>query len=247
MLKDTDTTVQTTMQEMSDNPDYMRLSKGFIYPTAMATHSLLFIGDNAGFVNETTPPVHGYKLRQTGNAHAYFHRIEAVSDYCLTPWTFVGLLFDRDTGKERVEHLMTSAKGREYIGFQLSFLEMLMKEVTPEVIVVCSSIAKTIAELDGNRFTGTELSFDNQIGTYRWEGVPIFLSAPFNGPNELDADSLDRFQWHIRTVLRMETERQLQATMEQKNIVVSQSRYEEATDLRDLERMLKRRVAMLSF
>jgi hypothetical protein len=247
MLKDTDTIVQTTMQEMSDNPDHIRLSKGFIYPTAMATHSLLFIGDNEGHVDETTPPVHGYKLRQTGNAHRYFDRFEAVSDYCLCPWAYVDILFDRDSGKERVEQLMASAKGREYIGFQLSFLEMLIREVTPEVIVVCSTITRTIVELDGNWLTGDSLGFDNQIGTHRWEGIPIFFSAPFSGPNALDTDSLDRLQWHIRTVLRMETERQLRATMEEKNIVVRQRRYEQATDLRDLERMLKRRVAMLSF
>lgn len=247
MLKDTDAILQTTMQEMSDNPDFARLSKGFIYPTALATHSLLFIGDNVGHVDETATPIHGYKLKQTGNKQAYFQKFEEVSDYCLTPWTYLDILFDRKAEEERVEYLMNSENGRRFIGFQLRFLDLMMKEVMPVAIVVSSFIARMLDGLDGNCLTSGALSFDNHIGTYRWEGIPIFFSAPFTGPNALDKDSLHRLQWHIRTVLRMETECQMQAALAEKSIELKHGHYEQAADLRDLERLLKKRVEMLSF
>jgi protein-arginine kinase activator protein McsA len=71
------------------------------------------------------------------------------------------------------------------------------------------------------------------------------LFRPIDWCESLDKESYQRLKWHIRNAIRMETERELASVKEQKNKVVRHTKYEETADLRDLERLLERRVAML--
>jgi hypothetical protein len=79
-------------------------------------------------------------------------------------------------------YLWNPTNGQQFIGAQLAIADRMIRETVPEVIVVCSTMARMLVgikdHLNENRWLGSPLIFDNHIGTYRWEGIPVFFSAP---------------------------------------------------------------------
>jgi hypothetical protein len=252
MLKDISEFALPALRDIAENPNFRKLSKGFTYPTGMPPHAILFIGVNQFHADEITSwPIQGYRFKQQGNEHPYFHPFEEISDFCQTPWSYMDILFDRASRRKRIQLLMESTNGQQFIGAQLAIADRMIRETTPEVIVVCSTMARMLVgikdHLNENRWLGSPLIFDNNIGTYRWEDIPVFFSTPLSGTKALDTESYQRLKWHIRTALRMEIERELESVKEEKNRVVKHTKYEEAADLRELERLLEKRVTLLRF
>lgn len=251
MLKDTTDIIRPALDAIAENSDFWALTKGFTYPIALATHAIMFIGlkPSHGMITESS--INGYRLKQHGNEDAYFHRYEEISDFCQTPWTYIDLLFDRIASRERIDQLMETETGKQFIAAQLAIADTLIRESKPEVIVICSNEARMLADISDtahdSRWLRGNLIFDNQIGTPRWEGIPVFFSAPLSWPNALGNDAYARLKWHIRTVLRLEAEREMEAIIETKNRVVRNQKYEEAADLRSMEHLLGKRLEMLRF
>ena len=74
--------------------------------------------------------------------------------------------------------------------------------------MVCNALARVFMgkEKEKEKNTGIwmdyEFIFDDKIGTYRWEGKPVFFSSMLSGQRALDKGSLERLQWHVKRTLQ---------------------------------------------
>jgi hypothetical protein len=131
MLKDINEFALPALRDIAENPNFRKLSKGFTYPTVMLPHAILFIGINQSHAEEIISwPIQGYRLKQQENENPFFHPFEEISDFCQTPWSYMDLLFDRESRRKRIQLLLESPNGHQFIGAQLIIADRIIRETS---------------------------------------------------------------------------------------------------------------------
>lgn len=92
-----------------------------------------------------------------------------------------------------------------------------------------------------------EFAFDNEIGTYRWDGTPVFFTSLFQGRENLNKGSFERLKWHIRNTLIFDLEKKKKEVVDFKNEVVKSQKNDLAAEIRKQERELENRLVGLRF
>jgi len=247
-LKDT---VEPLLKELLAEAEFQSLPRMFVYPNSVLKKSILLLGINPSHSSENHGNIENYELLQKDNGHPYFKKFEEISEYCKTTWTHLDLLFFRETNQSKISNILKSKSGVDFIWRQLEVSKSLIELTEPQVIVVNNSLARTFLGFDPdgktNVWLGFSFVFDNEIGTYRWNKVPVFFTSMLTGQRALDRGSYGRLKWHIRSTLIIETERKKTAVVELKNKVVRTQKYDEAESLRAQERALETRLSELRF
>ncbi|MBL4586421.1 MAG: UvrB/UvrC motif-containing protein [Flavobacteriales bacterium] len=244
-------TVEPLLKELLDNAAFHSFPRTFAYPNRILRDSILFIGINPSNSKDDHNEIETYDLKQDENGHSYFKKFQEISAYCKTPWAHLDMLFFRETDQSRISELLKSDNGVKYVWEQLQVSGKLMERCNPEVIIVCNSLARTFLGFDSdgktNIWLGFSFSFDNEIGTYRWNGIPVFFSSMLIGQRALDRGSYERLKWQVRNTLIIDLEKKKKEVVNLKNKVVRTQKYELAAELRGQERVLENRLSELRF
>ena len=192
------------------------IKRGFATTESIKRNSILFIGLNPSFIKKFEPskPEHIFhELKQKGN-YKYFKRFEEISEYCNHPWEHLDLLFLRETKQKSVSNLTKTPEGLNFIWQNLIISKEILENVTPKIIVVTNTVARTflgkdISSKSQNKWLGYTFEFDHSIGTHkistkesRLTGTPVFFSSMLTGQRALDNGSFERLKWHIHWILK---------------------------------------------
>jgi len=244
-------TVEPLLRELLAESQFRSFPQTFVYPSSIRKESILFIGINPSKSNENHKEIEDYELLQNDNGHPYFKKFQEIAEYCRTPWTHFDLLFFRETNQRRIHEILRTDSGIDFIWRQLQVSDSIIRESKAEIIVVNNTLARTLLGFDRNgeknAWMNYEFVFDNEIGTYRWEGIPVFFSSMLTGQRALDKGSFERLKWHIRHALIIGLEKKKKEVVAFKNEVVKTQKYNLAEEIREQERELENRLVGLRF
>jgi hypothetical protein len=181
--------------------------------TELIPNSLLFVGLNPSLnenqklptEDERTNPEFYTLDTEPANNHRYFKRFEDISKKVGHSWTHFDLLFNQQTDQRIISDIAyKQTNGADFIYQQLLISKALFDLVEPKIIIVNNSLAREFLGKDQVNNTKVWVDFkfeiDNEIGTYRLNGIPIFFTSMLTGQRALDIGSYERLIWHIKQV-----------------------------------------------
>lgn len=238
------------LRPIIDNKEYQEFPTSFIYPKTIQKNALLFLGINPS-ADISQVQLDSYELNQLGNGHPYFKRFEDISNYCQTPWTHLDLLYFRETNQNTINDILRKANGVKFIWEQLQITDKLIKDSKPKIIIVSNALARTFIGFDKNgehnKWLDYEFVFDYEIGTYRWDNIPVFFSSMLTGQRALDNGSYERLKWQIRRTLLIRADYELKSIIEEKIKLKDQEQFELVAKLSDREKLVSEQILKLSF
>ena len=192
------------LKKIIANNDYKNFPKEFVYPKTLLQNAILFLGINPSSSSNHIE-LDSYELFQDDNNHQYFKKFEDISKYCKTPWTHLDLFYFRDTDQKTIYNILEQENGVKFIWEQLQITKKLIDLCNPKVIVVSNALAGTFLGKDKiedrNKWLDYDLKFDNELGTYKSNNIPVFFSSMLTGQRALDRGSFERLRWHINKVI----------------------------------------------
>jgi hypothetical protein len=191
----------------------------YAFNSKIVKNGLLFIGINPSNSKEDdttvfdSKSIETYSLDQGRDIHKYFKKFVDISEHCKIPWTHIDLLFYKETNQKNGENLVGKTNGAAYIWEQLQLSHKLIQAAQPRCIIANNSFARTLMGFDKvekngvveNEWLGYDFVWDDNIGTYRFNGVPVFFSSMLTGSRALDRGSYARLKWHINKVCNVWT------------------------------------------
>lgn len=189
--------LQNSQKELTD--------RGFAIPKEIKKNSILFIGINPSFSSGTPKGIACYDL-YSEPPYRYFNKFIEIHHSSNVEWSHWDLLFLRESSQAVIENYFNNSIHKEFIDHQLALSKEVIKNIKPQVIVVCNTKARDII-LDKSSTCHFDLLFDNEIGTYlikndeKLSDTPVFLTSMLTGQRALDRGSFERLKWHINRVL----------------------------------------------
>ena len=186
----------------SQDPELQEIiNRKYVYSQFHTGRKVLFIGLNPSFREKQAKKEEYYKsFDATNNNDRYFRRFPLLVEN-KNDWTFLDLLYIRETRQRNIENFYK--REPDFIKQQLKISKEIIKEINPEIIVVCDTFARDLFKSDIMNF---ELEFDDTIGTYRIINNPdfkdtiVFFSGMLTGQRALDNGSFERLKWHLNKV-----------------------------------------------
>ncbi len=173
----------------SDNESVSKIaSRGFVYSEIDPNKKILFIGINPSFPKDSDPKIKDFSYNPieavTGYA-SHYKRFQDLADSCEcnigSDWTYMDLLFLRETDQKNVTALLKHQLGTSFICDQLKLsMELLEKGLHPKLIIVCNSGAGQFLGIDKiqgkdgkyfNVWMGYEFEFDEKFGVHVITGI----------------------------------------------------------------------------
>ncbi|WP_428663772.1 hypothetical protein [Runella sp.] len=182
--------------------------KQYLYCENPKNVDLLFVGLNPS--EEKNIEVNHLEItpqNPTVVEHSYFKRFQEVSKESTLKWGHLDLLYFRDTNQANVSKIAyrTGNIGKQFILSQLELSLELIKNINPQIIVICNSLARDFFTSHFNQadnWLQQPIKFEENLGTYRWDwnNTPIFFTSMLTGQRALDTGSYERLIWHIKYV-----------------------------------------------
>lgn len=124
----------------------------------------------------------------------YFDKFKSIADCCgCANAKTMDLFFYRSTIQSEYEKI----KDSDFVKAQLNISLEMMESFNPKIIVVANAKASEIIREKSN----SQLIFDDKIGTYTKNGVPILFSSALSGQRALDNGSYERLKWQVKMIL----------------------------------------------
>ncbi len=242
-------TVNQFICSLIGHPDYDSLPRSFAYPKELPTKSILFLGLQPPGSKKKTHSIKIYT--QDGDENPYFKQFEEIAEYCNTPWAHLNLFFFRNTKYVDIDELLKKEAGVHFMRDQLKITDQFIRQISPEIIVISNTDACTFLgfnkTVQKDAWLDYDFVFDNAIGTYYWNGTPVFFTNLFKGQRTFDKGSFERLKWHIRHALIIDLEKKKKEVVAFKNEVVKSQKYDLAQEIREQERELEDRLVKLRF
>ncbi len=212
MVLETKAHIEEDLKEIWQEESFTHLlnERNFLYPETIDTNVLLFIGINPGYSDDTAHVI-SYPLEKTDNKIPYFKKLNEVATLCDTDWTHLDLLFLRETDQSYIHKILRQQNGVPFISKQLELSDKLIRLAGPKVIVVSNVLAGIFLGKEKDKaknqdvWLDYEFTFDDEIGTYRWNGIPVFFSSMLSGQRALDKGSRERLIWQIRRAIQIDS------------------------------------------
>lgn len=184
-------------------PEYETFHKGiapYIH-SGLKTNGLLFVGLNPS--EDKISQAKGTKPKILDESHRYYAKFPEIAREVNLEWSHIDLLFFRQTKQKAVEELCEKPilNSKSFIRDQLKLAKILIRHAEPRIIVVNNSLARKLLGYPNGDWLSMTFHFDESIGTYRCNNVPVFFTSMLTGQRALDIGSLKRLKWHIRFVL----------------------------------------------
>ncbi len=188
----------------------------FIYPVIEQHKDLLFIGINPSF-NEADLVINSYTIKEERHKLNYFNTFNNFAIDVNASWTHIDLLFFRETNQKHIETILKLENGPAFLQNQLQVADELIKYANPKIIIVCNALARKFLGREKaidkhgkevNVWLGYDFVFNDDIGTYLWNNMPVFFSSMLSGQRALDKGSLERLLWQVKRTLQILKQKQ---------------------------------------
>lgn len=177
-------------------------SRDFLAPESISSGSLLFVGINPSYT-EADKHIRYYNAHD--GQHPYFKAFKRMAVEVQHSWSHFDMLFQRETEQKAVDRLLKMPHGTEFVWEQLQVARRVLDAARPAVIIVCNTKAREFLGLDKhadqNVWLGIDFTWDEELGTYRYQGIPTFFSGMLSGQRALDTGSHRRLTWHVKRAL----------------------------------------------
>jgi len=244
-------TVNQFICSLIGHPDYDSLPRSFLYPKELPKKSILFLGLQPPMSEKKGHTLKIYNQERDSDETSYFKQFEEITEYCNTPWAHLNLLYFRKTKNNGIDELLKTEAGVWFIRDQLKITDQFIRQIDPEIIVINNTDACTFLgfnkTVQKDAWLDYDFVFDNAIGTYYWNGTPVFFTNLFKGQRTFDKGSFERLKWHIRHALIIDLEKKKKEVVAFKNEVVKSQKYDFAAEIRSKERELEDRLGKLRF
>ena len=118
------------------------INRKYVYSQFHTGRKVLFIGLNPSFNEKRAKKEEYYKsFDATNNDHPYFKKFPILVEN-KNDWTFLDLLYIRETKHQSVRDFYN--KEPDFIKQQLEISKEIIKEINPEIIVVCDTFARDL-------------------------------------------------------------------------------------------------------
>lgn len=192
--------VGASLEKIWKEPRFRRFChRDFLAPYQLQPGSLLFVGINPSY-SEADAHIRYYDPHRY--QHSYFQLFNELAREAKQPWSHLDLLYHRETKQQSIDTLLKDVDGLAFIWEQLKLFPALVELAQPSVILICNAKARTFVGFDphGGRAAWLKLKFewDESLGTYRYQGIPVFFSSMLKGAGALDVGSRQRLFWHVK-------------------------------------------------
>jgi len=199
--------VETALGKISGNEVYKDFANEYWYCDHLEKNAILFIG-----INPSSQPnckkIERHILAQDDETHPYFKRFREIAEETGLPWTHTDLFFFRKTKQKEIDGLLKKAEGKNFLKEQLDISGKILGACEPKVIVISNALAASFFGVSNHRNKGVclniNLVFDEEIGTFRWNNIPVFVCSMLTGQRALDNGSYKRLKWHIKYIISKE-------------------------------------------
>lgn len=144
--------------------------------------------------------------------HRYFKKFHDISERTKLSWTHFDLLYIRETQQKRINSLLKTSAGIEFVYGQLMLTKQLMDSLLTDkkskIFVVNNTLAREFLGKDRpstysddqEHWMNYKFEWDENIGTYRLDHHVFFFTSMLTGQRALDNGSYERLIWHIKMV-----------------------------------------------
>ena len=178
--------------------------RDFLAPDKLTPGTLLFVGINPSYT-EADAAIRYYDAH-AGN-HPYFRAFKKLAAAVQHPWSHLDLLYQRETEQKAIDQLLAAPNGLDFVWQQLQLSRQLLDAAQPAVIIVCNTKAREFLGLDRvgkqKAWLGLDFQWDEKLGTYRHQGIPVFFTSMLSGQRALDTGSYQRLVWHVKRALAL--------------------------------------------
>lgn len=126
-------------------------------------------------------------------------QINGSSDKKELAWGHIDLFFFRWRDSGFVKKQRKIKEHEAFYNEQIELTKKMTLSRTPKVIMVNNAYSSYL--IFRHWMNEDESLFDEKIGTYRFNGIPIFFSGMLSGQRALDIHNRKRMAWQISTCL----------------------------------------------
>lgn len=176
ILRDLETELALIAQDFAEAgaPIAELLQRGFVW-SQIEPKDVLFVGLNPSFPKDAQCGSFSFDPQQAVRVYPrFFKPFQNLADACGVGdnWTYLDLLFIRETSQRKVIDLLKTEEGVQFIIRQLQLSMGLIERLRPKLIIVCNAAAvnffgvrATIDEHgEHNIWMGYEFEFDPRFG-----------------------------------------------------------------------------------
>jgi len=201
-------------------------SRGYVY-SEIEYKKVLFVGINPSYPEGSIAENFSFKpIDAVKKYPKHFKKFQDLADSCHigNDWTYLDILFLRETDQSRVTQLQYEKNGLDFLCQQLQVSINLLENIKPDLIVVCNSAARTFFGIDKQKvndvesgiWMGYEFIFDDKFGVDVIVGIhnqsvkkgsksTMLLGTPVLFTSTLtymDYSTKNRLVWQIRQILK---------------------------------------------
>ncbi len=208
--------IESRLRLLMKDSRYQEFNYSFEFLNTIETDAILFIGFNpsVGKNEDISQTYLRRELKEKTKMYPYFNKMEEISIHCdNVPWTHLDLLYYKKNEQETIYEILKKDFGVDYIKGQLDITrELIFEKALPKVIIVSNALAGKILGKESTKVNSREMKlkkvcfnypfkFDSNLGTDKWENIPVFFCSMLSGGRALDNGSYERLKWHIKKSL----------------------------------------------
>jgi hypothetical protein len=186
--------IENELSRIAQSPDYKHLTRHYQYCDEIdEATKLLFVGCFPLSINENTKTISHYSATQIALQKKSIKRFYDFSEN----WNYINLLYIDKSKEKLLLEIVKKGKTieRSFILEQLRLTKEVIGFINPSAIIICDKLSESI--ISNERFNGSRLEFDDEIGTHTWRNVPTFISNFYS----LDKASYERLKWHVNKTI----------------------------------------------
>lgn len=147
--------------------------RGYVFSEVEA-RKVLFVGINPSYPKGSISDRFSFKpIEAVKRYPKHFKKFQDLADSCNvgTDWSYMDLLFLRETDQKKIIQLQNEKIGLDFLYQQLQLSINLIENISPDLIVVCNSGAR--------KFFGIDKQMVNDIETAIWMGYDFIYDDKF--------------------------------------------------------------------
>ncbi len=157
-----------------------------LYPRDVKANIVLFLSLNPSMSPNSKDAKKGYicedfypnldcsKTYVENKTVPHFKKFFEIGEEINENWTFLDLLYLRDSSQSAVMSMYKSEKGKIFIGEQVKLTLEIIKEIKPKLVIVANRFVDTL--LHNSEIAGFKsISALDGENIYRWKGTPFII------------------------------------------------------------------------
>lgn len=153
-----------------------------------------------------------YNVKQD---YRYYKKFFEIAEKTDLNWGHIDVLYNRETQQKKVNQLLKTEKGHEFIYKQCMITKIVLDKIIDQgqrrIFVVNNTLARDLLgeyhkfkpKIKSNHFIGYDFIWNKNFGTYTYKKNIFFFTSMLTGQRALDKGSFQRLIWHINYVINM--------------------------------------------